>query len=163
MERGLTEEGCDQLMVAARYDFLFPFGRCRGVKLALRITYPADPGSATQACWSRSRTSSSFMRSVPDSELSAIQLPSPIHEVHEAAAVRRGSAGPHQARSAPLRSCYRLSLMCRPVHMTTISSTGSYAAVAEINLRLAKVIATCWCLQRTEGVIIYKRKLPFLQ
>lgn len=36
----MKEEGCDQLMISARYDFFF-FGRCRGVKLALRIIYPA--------------------------------------------------------------------------------------------------------------------------
>lgn len=90
------------------------------------------------------------MRSVLDSELSAIQLPSPIHEVHQAAAVRRGSAGPHQARSVPAIDF----LSCVSVHMSTISFTGS----REINLRLGKVIATCWCLQRAERVVISKKK-----
>lgn len=52
--------------------------------------------------------------------------------------------------------------MCRPVHMSTIRFTGSYAAVAQINLHLGKVIAVCWCLQRTERVVIYEKNLPFL-
>lgn len=67
-----------------------------------------------------------------------------------------------RAAPGPLCSYYRLSLMCRLVHMSTISFTGSYAAVAEINLRLGKVIAMCWCLQRTERLVIYKKNLPFL-
>lgn len=147
MERGLTEEGCDQLMISARYDFFFPLWEVSWCKIGFKDNLPcspgvihrpagADPEPAAHSCDpSRTRSCQPFSCRVPFMK-----------------SIRLQRSGP---APGPLCSCYRLSLMCRPVHMSAISFTGSYAAAAEINLHLGEVIAVCWCPRRTERVDIY--------